>query len=55
MIYLDNNATTQPSQGVVEAMLPYLTDCFFNPTASNTAFTGVDKPRQQAAVKWRSS
>lgn len=50
MIYLDNNATTQPSPRVVEAMLPYLTDCFFNPASSNTAFTGAGKPRQQAAV-----
>ncbi len=50
MIYLDNNATTQPSTHVVEAMLPYLTDCFFNPASSSTAFTGADKPRQQASV-----
>ena len=49
-IYLDNNATTQPSKRVVEAMLPYLIDCFFNPASSNTAFTGADKPRQQAAA-----
>ncbi|PUB84849.1 MAG: cysteine desulfurase NifS [gamma proteobacterium symbiont of Ctena orbiculata] len=50
MIYLDNNATTQPSPRVVDAMLPYLTDCFFNPSSSNTAFTGVDKARDQAAI-----
>lgn len=49
MIYLDNNATTQPSPLVVEAMLPYLKDCFYNPASTNTAFTGADKPRLQAA------
>src|ERR1700728_1239247 len=49
MIYLDNNATTQPSPRVVEAMLPYLNDCYFNPSSSTTAFTGADKPRFAAA------
>ena len=49
IIYLDNNATTQPLPSVVEAMLPYLTDCYFNPASSNTVFTGADKPRRQAA------
>jgi len=53
MFYLDNNATTQPSTHVVEAMLPYLSDCFFNPASSNTAFTGADKPGQQAAVNMK--
>jgi cysteine desulfurase len=50
MIYLDNNATSRPSPGVVEAMLPYLTECYFNPSSSTAAFTGADKPRQAAAV-----
>ncbi len=50
MIYLDNNATTQPSSRVVEAMLPYLTSCYFNPSSSNTVFTGVDKARSHAAI-----
>lgn len=50
MIYLDNNATTQPTTGVVEAMLPYLTECYFNASASTAAFTGADKPRSQAAA-----
>jgi cysteine desulfurase len=49
MIYLDNNATTQPSARVVEAMLPYLNDCYFNPSSSTTAFTGANKPRLAAA------
>ena len=50
MIYFDNNATTQPTAGVVEAMLPYLTECYFNASASTAAFTGADKPRIQAAM-----
>jgi cysteine desulfurase len=50
MIYLDNNATTQPTARVVEAMLPYLTECYFNASASTAAFTGADKPRYEAAA-----
>ena len=50
MIYLDNNATTQPTARVVEAILPYLTECYFNASASTAAFTGADKPRSQAAA-----
>jgi cysteine desulfurase len=50
MIYLDNNATTQPTARVVEAMLPYLTECYFNASASTAAFTGADKPRRDAAA-----
>jgi cysteine desulfurase len=50
MIYLDNNATTQPTTRVVEAMLPYLTECYFNASASTAAFTGADKPRSEAAT-----
>lgn len=50
MIYLDNNATTQPTARVVEAMLPYLTECYFNASTSTAAFTGADKPRGEAAA-----
>ncbi|AKC83368.1 hypothetical protein IMCC26134_12325 [Verrucomicrobia bacterium IMCC26134] len=49
MIFLDNNATTQPTVRVVEAMLPYLTDCYYNASASTAAFTGADRPRHEAA------
>jgi cysteine desulfurase len=50
MIYLDNNATTQPTRKVVDAILPYLTECYFNASASTAAFTGADKPRREAAA-----
>jgi len=50
MIYLDNNATTQPTARVVAAMLPYLTDCYFNASSSTADFTGAEKPRREAAA-----
>jgi cysteine desulfurase len=49
-IYLDNNATTRLTARVVEAMLPYMTDCYFNASASTAAFTGADKPRHEAGA-----
>ena len=49
MIYLDNNATTKPYPQVVEAMLPYLTECYFNASASTAGYTGADKPRYAAS------
>lgn len=33
VVYLDNNATTKPAQEVVEAMLPYLTEWYGNPSS----------------------
>ena len=50
MIYLDNNATTQPSLRVSEATLRYLNECYFNASASSAAFTGADLPRRSAAA-----
>lgn len=50
MIYLDNNATTRPTPRVVESMLHYLNECYFNASASSAAFTGADEPRRQAAA-----
>jgi len=33
LVYLDNNATTRPAPEVVEAMLPYLTQWYGNPSS----------------------
>lgn len=35
MIYLDNNATTQTDERVVQAMLPYFTELYANPSSSH--------------------
>lgn len=48
LIYLDNNATTQPSKTVIDSALPYLHECYFN--ASSAPFTGADKPKINAAT-----
>ncbi|MBQ9537538.1 MAG: cysteine desulfurase NifS [Desulfovibrionaceae bacterium] len=53
-IYLDNNATTQVDQDVLEAMLPYFTELYGNPS-SMYSFGGqvsqaVNKAREQVAA-----
>ena len=34
-VYVDNNATTPVAPEVMEAMTPYFTDWFYNPSAIN--------------------
>lgn len=53
MIYLDANATTPPDPEVVEAMLPYLTRQYGNPSSSHAAGRAarkaVERAREQVA------
>ena len=53
VIYMDNNATTQIAPEVLDAMMPFLTDCYGNPSSMHT-FGGqvgraVEKARAQVA------
>ena len=53
-VYADNAATTSVSKKVVEAMLPYMTEHFGNPSSlygiGQTAATAVRTARQQVAT-----
>lgn len=48
MIYLDNNSTTQIDPRVLEAMLPYLSEHYANPSASYRAARVVKKAIETA-------
>lgn len=53
VIYMDNNATTRIAPEVVDAMMPFLTDCYGNPSSMHT-FGGqvgrvVDEARESIA------
>lgn len=53
VIYLDNNATTQPAPQVVDAMLPYLTEWYGNPSSvhrfGQRSRQAIDEARAQTA------
>lgn len=53
MIYLDNNSTTRLHPEVLEAMMPFLTDAYANPSsgyrASREVKRAVDRAREQVA------
>ena len=53
-VYADNAATTPVSKKVVEAMLPYMTEHYGNPSSlygiGQTAARAVDKAREQVAA-----
>ncbi len=53
MIYFDNNATTKPAPEVFEAMRPFLTGFYGNPSSAHTAGREtrqiVEKSREQVA------
>lgn len=44
MIYLDNNATTRTDPAVVEAMLPYWTELYLNPSSVAGGLLGAARP-----------
>ncbi len=53
IIYMDNNATTRIAPEVVDAMMPFLTDCYGNPSSMHT-FGGqigreIEKARESVA------
>src|SRR5688500_833935 len=48
MIYLDNNATTRVAPEVFEAMQPYLTDFFGNPSSAHTLGRTMKQAVEQA-------
>src|SRR5712691_1288132 len=54
IVYLDNNATTQLDAAVIEAMLPYLTQFYGNPSSGYEfgaqARKAIDRAREQVAV-----
>ena len=53
VVYLDNNATTRPAPEVVEAMLPYLTELYGNPSSvhrlGQRSRQAIDEARSQIA------
>src|SRR5580704_8735751 len=59
LVYLDNNATTQPAPQVVEAMLPYLTELYGNPSSvhrfGQRARQAIDEARARIAALVRCS
>jgi cysteine desulfurase len=54
MIYLDHSATTKVDPQVLEAMLPYLSDQYGNPSSvyrlAGHARAGIDRAREQVAA-----
>jgi cysteine desulfurase len=51
VVYMDNNATTQVAPEVVEAMMPYLTDAYGNPSSMHTFGGEVGKAVRTARHK----
>ena len=54
LVYLDNNATTRPAPQVVEAMLPYLSEWYGNPSSvhrfGQRARQAIDEARARVAT-----
>lgn len=49
LIYCDNNATTQVAPEVFEAMVPYFTECYFNPSSMYDAARQAAEAIKKAA------
>lgn len=49
--YLDNNATTRPDPRVVEAMIPFLTEQFGNPSSMHAFGAGVGAAMREARAR----
>ena len=43
MIYLDNNSTTRVLEPVADAMRPFLTECYANPSSAIAHFSGLSQ------------
>ncbi len=54
MIYLDNNATTRVPQEVVDAMMPYFSETYFNPSsmyeAAKISAAALERSRERVAA-----
>src|SRR4051812_10049749 len=54
LVYLDNNATTRPASEVVEAMTPFLTEWYGNPSSvhrfGQRARQAIDEARARVAA-----
>ena len=48
MIYLDNAATTKPKQEVIDAMMPYFTDKWYNPSSLYSKASQIKQDIQSA-------
>ena len=53
LVYLDNNATTEPAPEVVEAMLPYLTECTGMLPACIASASAPGRRSTKHALRWR--
>ncbi len=51
VIYMDNNATTRIAPEVVDAMMPFLTDCYGNPSSMHTFGGQVGRAVEEARKK----
>lgn len=50
VIYMDNNATTRIAPEVIDAMMPFLTDCYGNPSSMHSFGGQVEKHIETARV-----